>query len=379
MSEINFEDTGLLDGTEGPDRAARLQLLQRLLDDGATLEEMSRAVAEDRLALLPLERRLGGRYTAQEIEEQSGLPAVLLLRMRRLVGLPEAGPNDRVFGEVEVQQARSVKLFLDAGFELDVLEELTRVIGEATSRIAMSVTAAFGNTFLQAGDNELDVAERFDDLAEQLTPALSPVLIGTFNAHLRESIHRGMIGALERQAGHIQEATELSVCFADLVGFTRLGGELEVQELGFLANRLASLAGDRAVTPVRLIKTLGDAVMLVSTNTSALIEAALGLVMDAEQAEMPSLRSGIALGEAVQRSGDYFGHSVNLASRVTGVARPGSVLCTEQVRDAAPDDFEWTRAGSFRLKGIHEPVPLYRARELGARPPATSKQRADRR
>jgi hypothetical protein len=73
-------------------------------------------VAEDRLALLPLERRLGGRFTAQEIEAQTGLPALLLLRMRRLVGLPEAGPNDRVFGEDEVQQAHSVKLFLDAGF-----------------------------------------------------------------------------------------------------------------------------------------------------------------------------------------------------------------------------------------------------------------------
>jgi len=60
---------------------------------------------------------------------------------------------------------------------------------------------------------------------------------------------------------------------------------------------------------------------------------------------------------------------------VTGVARPGSVLCTEQVRDSAPDAFDWTRAGHFRLKGIHEPVALYRARPLSA----TSKSREDRR
>ena len=375
MPKIDFETAGLLDGVEGSDRDARRELLQRLVDDGASLEEISKAVAEDRLALLPLERRLGGRFTAQEIETQTGLPAPLLLRMRRLVGLPEAGPNDRVFGEDEVAQARSVKLFLEAGFTIDVLSELTRVVGEATSRIAASVTAAFGNTFLQPGDNELDVAERFDALAEQLTPALEPVLIGTFNAHLRESIHRGMIGALERQQGRIQETVEMSVCFADLVGFTRLGGELEVQELGSVAGRLAGLAGDRAIPPVRLIKTLGDAVMLVSPNPAALVEAALQLNADAEAAELPSLRSGIALGESVQRSGDYYGPSVNLASRVTGVARPGSVLCTEQVRDAAPDAFEWTRAGHFRLKGIPEPVPLFRARQLDA----TSKRREDRR
>jgi class 3 adenylate cyclase len=74
------------------------------------------------------------------------------------------------------------------------------------------------------------------------------------------------------------------------------------------------------------------------------------------------LRSGIALGPALQRAGDYYGHSVNLASRVTGIARAASVLCTQEVRDAAPDDYEWSFAGRHRLKGLPEPVPLHRAR-----------------
>ena len=79
---------------------------------------------------------------------------------------------------------------------------------------------------------------------------------------------------------------------------------------------------------------------------------------------MPSLRAGVAFGPRSQRAGDFYGHAVNLASRVTGVARPGSVLCTEEVRDAAPKEFDWSFARRYRLKGMSEPVPLYRARRL---------------
>jgi adenylate cyclase len=154
----------------------------------------------------------------------------------------------------------------------------------------------------------------------------------------------------------------MAVCFADLVGFTRLGGEVEVQELGSVAGRLADLAAAATTTQVRLVKTIGDAAMFVSTEPAALVETALELVEAVEEAELPSLRAGIALGPAHPRAGDYFGHSVNLASRVTGIARPGSVLCTADVREAARDAVEWSFAGRHRLKGVHEPVRLYRAR-----------------
>ncbi|MGZ4350065.1 MAG: adenylate/guanylate cyclase domain-containing protein, partial [Solirubrobacteraceae bacterium] len=81
---------------------------------------------------------------------------------------------------------------------------------------------------------------------------------------------------------------------------------------------------------------------------------------------LPSLRAGVAFGPALVRAGDYFGNSVNLASRVTGVARPGSVLCTREVRDAARDDFDWSPAGRHKLKGVTGPTPLYRARHKHA-------------
>jgi adenylate cyclase len=170
------------------------------------------------------------------------------------------------------------------------------------------------------------------------------------------------------------------VCFADLVGFTRLGGEVEGQELGTLANRLAELAGEAAAAPTRLVKTIGDAAMLVSREVPPLVEAALELVAAAEREDLPALRAGIAHGPATVRAGDFYGNSVNLASRVTGVARPGSVLCTEDVRDAAAEQFDWSFAGKHRLKGVSHPIPLYRARPLAAAPhgEAAKKRPADR-
>jgi adenylate cyclase len=113
---------------------------------------------------------------------------------------------------------------------------------------------------------------------------------------------------------------------------------------------------------VRLIKTIGDAAMFVSADPGPLVEVALELVEAFEEEELPSLRAGIALGTAVIRAGDYYGNSVNLASRVTGVARPGSVLCTREVRDAARERFSWSAAGRHKLKGVAGATPLFRPR-----------------
>jgi adenylate cyclase len=376
---MDFAAEGLLDGLDGEAREARSQLLQRLAADGVGLEEMKAAIAEDRLALLPVERVLGGRHTAREIEEKTGVPAALMVRIRRLLGLPEPGPNDRVFGDEDVEAAQATRMFLDIGFGEDAIVELTRVLGEGMGRLAATTTASFVETFLQAGDSEDEVATRFAQLAELLTPALKPILVGAFNQHLRESVRRGILGRAELETGQFPDALETAVCFADLVGFTRLGGEVEVQELGSVAGGLARLAGEVTVPPVRLIKTIGDAAMFVSSEPAPLVEVALALVEAIQAAELPSLRAGVASGPALLRAGDFYGHTVNLASRVTGIARPGSVLCTEDVRDAASEAFEWSFAGRYRLKGIAEPVPLYRPRrsQPDSDPPA-DKRRAKR-
>lgn len=155
----------------------------------------------------------------------------------------------------------------------------------------------------------------------------------------------------------------VTVAFADLVGFTRLGTEVDTAELGAVAGRLATLATDVAKSPVRLVKSLGDAVMLVSADADALLDAVLRLV-DAAEAEdgLPELRAGVATGLALSRGGDWYGHTVNLASRLTGLARPCSVLATREVREAAQRERQWSFAGERRVKGVREPVRLYRVR-----------------
>jgi len=362
---MDFAAAGLLDNVGGEERAARERLLTRLARDGFSEDELRTAVRENRLALLPVDRILGGTYTADEIEARTGLPAATMRRLRRLQGLPEPASDDRVFSDEDIEAARSTKLFLDAGFDQDRIVEITRVLGEGMARLSATITAAFVETFLQAGDSEAEVAERFAVLAEQLTPAFGPVLMAGFQTHLRDSVQRGMLGLAELEAGDIAGAQEIAVCFADLVGFTRLGGQVEVRELGSVAGRLASLSASLTKPPVRLIKTIGDAAMFVSADPGPLVEVALELVEAFEEEELPSLRAGIALGTAVIRAGDYYGNSVNLASRVTGVARPGSVLCTREVRDAARERFSWSAAGRHKLKGVAGATPLFRPRHGG--------------
>ena len=188
-----------IDGLEGEERTQRRRLLARLAAEGFTAEELDRAIAEDRLALLPVDRVLGAVHTAREIERQTGLSARLLVRMRRLSGLPE--PDERVFSEDDVETARATNRFSDSGIDEDSINETTAVLGEGMARVAATITAQFMETFLQAGDSEAEVAQRFAMLARELTPAFAPVLSASFTAHLRASVARGVSGRAELTSG----------------------------------------------------------------------------------------------------------------------------------------------------------------------------------
>jgi adenylate cyclase len=108
--------------------------------------------------------------------------------------------------------------------------------------------------------------------------------------------------------------------------------------------------------------------MLSSPEPEPLLEAALSLLdaADAQGGNFPQLRAGVAIGPALSRAGDWFGRPVNLASRITAVARPGSLLAEREVRDAASGTYRWSYAGERRLRGIRGAVPLFRARRLSA-------------
>jgi adenylate cyclase len=362
---IDFEAEGLLKGTRGRARQARRELLAELVDDGATLDELRRAAEEDRLILLPVERLLEGggpRYTSTEVAEQVGVDVELLRFLRRAIGLPTPEPGEAAFTKADVEAARRVKSMVDAGLPVDELLEVTRAIGVAMSQVTAASRSLVGRAMVRPGDSELDVARRYLGAAQTLRPLMGPTLEYFFDLQLREQLRSDAFGGAELAAGRAARSEEMGACFADLVGFTRFGERLDPEDLGALVGQLTQMAAEVAVTPVRLVKMIGDAAMLVSSDTSALVEAGLSLVEAAEALDFPQLRAGIAHGPAVPRAGDWYGRPVNLASRITEIAYPGSVLCSAEVREAAADGYRWSYAGRRRLKGIKGSIELFRVR-----------------
>jgi adenylate cyclase len=369
--EIDFEAEGLLQGTSGEAREGRRRLLEELAADGVSLEELRRAVAEDRLALLPVERLLGGvgpRYTADQVTELSGLDPQVLRFFRQAIGLPAPEHGQVAFTEADLEAARRMMAMMDAGLRIDQLLEVTRTMTVAMDQIAAASRAAVLSVVVHTGDTELDVAHRFREAVLKLSPMVGPTLQYSFDVHLLEQLRSDVLGSSQISAGRLAASEEISVCFADLVGFTRFGERLDPEHLGALVGRLGELAGEVAVAPVRLVKMIGDAAMLVSSDTAALVNAALALVesADREPREFPQLRAGIACGATVPRAGDWYGRPVNLASRITAIAYPSSVLVSEDVREAAGERFLWSEAGPKQLKGFERPVELYRARRRGS-------------
>jgi adenylate cyclase len=261
-----------------------------------------------------------------------------------------------------------VKAFLDAGLPEDGILQVARTIGLGTARIAEANRELIVRTLMQPGDTERDLALRFAAAAENLMPLIEPTLVHALRAHTLEQVRRDVIGATDLASGEMGATSEVSVCFADLVGFTKLGEQIAPEELGAVAGRLEVMATAVAQPPVRLVKLIGDAAMLVSGDAAAMTDAALRLVEAAERegSRFPRLRAGIARGSAVVQAGDYYGRPVNLASRLTGVARPGSVLVDESAKEAVSEGFRCSYAGERRLKGFDSRVKMFRARRVGA-------------
>jgi adenylate cyclase len=365
--DVDFAAEGLLDGLSGGERDARLDLLRRLYESGVSLDELRRAVEEERLALLPVERLLAAgdcRYTEADIAKRSGVPLEFLREDYRALGLPLAEPGERAFSDDDLEAARQLRLLLDSGLDEDGVLEVARVVGDGMARAAEAIGSVVGRSLLRPGDTELDLGRRYAEAARSLTGVAAGQFEYVFKLHLRDFIRNEVVGRAELETGEFPGSETITVCFADLVGFTKLGEQLPPDELGRVAGRLAKMAADVVSPPVKLVKTIGDAAMLVSPESPPMLDAAINLVSLANEAgeDFPQLRSGVARGEAVGRGGDWYGRPVNVASRVTAIARPGSVLATDSVHEDAADRYMWSPAGRRRLKGVAHPVPLFRAR-----------------
>jgi adenylate cyclase len=363
---VDWEAEGLLD--ELPDdraREARRELLDELHEEGVPLEELRQAVEEQRLALLPVERLLGGepRHTAREVADRAGLDLDTLLATRRALGLPVPGPDDTALGDEDLEAAEIQAKVSSAGFQTEHLQETNRVLGRGIARYVEALRTTISESLLEPDVDELELGRRFTSLAGELVPLNAPWMDYVFRLHLRQMLRNEAVTLQERAAGRGDERTA-AIAFADLVGFTELGQTVDVTELSDVAGNLQRMAGELVDPPVRLVKVIGDAVMLVAPEPGDLVATAVRLVERAEATEgFPPLRAGVAFGPAANHFGDWFGSTVNLASRLTARARPSSVLVTQDVRDALEGDgYAISSAGQKRLKGIAEPVKTYRVR-----------------
>jgi adenylate cyclase len=364
--EIDFAAAGLLDGLEGTDREDRLALLRELAREGVPLEVLRRTTESGTVVFLPADRVIGGpqRYTAAQVAELSGVDLEFLLASRRAMGLPIPDPDEAAFTDNDVDAARRSQVARAAGLTDEDLLELLRVLSRGLAQAAETMRALPLKLVLRAGIGEHELALHYREAVAQLYPLVDPLMSNLLASHLRQATANEMIGAVERTGGRLPGSRVVAVCFADLVGFTRLGEEVPPGELGRLATRLEALALDVAGAPVRLVKTIGDAAMMTAPEPEPLLDAALELIgaAEAEGGDFPQLRVGGALGLAVHSAGDWFGRPVNLASRITSIARPGSLLVDRELRESAGARYRTSFAGQRRLRGIREPVALFRVR-----------------
>jgi len=366
----DWEGDGLLEGLEAPARAERSALLDQLAAEGVHAEELREAVRDGRLAALSAELLLGGpaHLSAHEVAERSGLDLELLLGLRRANGTPVSDPDALLFNDTDMELSRLTAELTRSGLSTEQIKDTARVMASALRPLADAMTAVISELSYAPDLSEAELSERFREQVERFGPFIGPLLEANIALHLRAAVRDAAIAAAEEASGaQLPGTRRITVAFADLVGFTRLGEELPPDELERVASRLGALTSELLHPPVRLVKTIGDAVMLASPDPGALIDATLELVeaADAAGAAFPQLRAGIASGTAVARAGDWFGRPVNLASRLTALARAGSVLATRDVRDGdGSGRHRWSEAGVRRIRGVPEPVPLYRVRRL---------------
>lgn len=364
----DFEAEGLLDGLTGEEREVRLRLLEFLwTEEGVDLETLRTESVANRLALLPADLaigRPGHRFTPVEVAEQAGITVNELQKLIAALGFPPPAEDDRILGRQDVRAAKRLRKFMDAGLPFDNMLAVTRVVGSSAARIAQVHRDLVSTDIVSPDADEYEAAMQLREAARELLPMGEEAVTYALRSHFVDQL-RSQVMAMDTPGWFGSGgAVEVSVCFADLVGFTRLGERSELEQIGTVAKLLESVAIEVTNPEVRLVKLIGDAAMLVSEDGAALFDAALRFIEVGRDAgsELPALRVGVARGLATPQVGDWFGNPVNLASRITEAARPDSVLAEAAAVEAAGDAFRYSRVGEHKFKGLKRPVRLFRVR-----------------
>ncbi|WP_157514754.1 adenylate/guanylate cyclase domain-containing protein [Nocardioides sp. J54] len=305
------------------------------------------------------------QLTAAEVAERAGLPLGRARRLWRTLGFPEQG-DAPAYTEADVEALRLVTDLVGEGIiDFDIALNVARGVGLSMSRLADwevgELVHHVDEAFVEHGGDEdgtpVDwVLERFGQRFEEL-------LIYAWRRHLAAAVARmESLRAIDADP----HTTDLSVGFADIVGFTALSNEVSRDRIGELVEIFEARCGDViARENGRLIKSMGDAVLYVNDDPLAAFATAEGIInVIGRDPRMPDVRVGLATGGVVLRLGDVFGPPVNLAARLTQVARRNRIIVDHATADLLPADQIESRPlppRPVRGFGVVEPVAVRRA------------------
>ena len=273
------------------------------------------------------------RHTRFEVADAAGMSPVVARRHWRALGFANVADDARVLTDADIRSLREMKAMLDTGLVTeDEAIRVTRALGQTMARLAEWFAEELIDR-VRAEDDAPDtdrMRAAYDTIKAGL-PTMESLLRYTWRRHLAAVVTRVAETTAEGDAPY----QTLAVGFADLVSFTRLSRRIELDDLADLVNSFEAIAADIvAAYHGRLVKTLGDEVLFVAEEPVAATEIALQLVERlGAHPEIPEIRVGMAYGEVLGRLGDVFGTTVNLASRLTSIAAPGTIVIDRALRE----------------------------------------------
>jgi adenylate cyclase len=305
-------------------------------------------------------------YTAVELAEETGVDLEQARRLWRALGFPEHGAA-KAFTKGDAHALSTLVGVVDAGLiDFDLAIHLTRAVGQTMARLSdWEVSALLTRVLELARDGATEDSDQMAiglRMIQEFSEPFEELLVYVWKRHLAAAVARTeALGAREEDV----HTSRLTVGFADIVQFTALSNELSEQRIGDLVELFEARCADVvAVQGGRVIKSIGDSVLFVHADPIAAYEIAEGIItVVGRDSRMPDVRVGLASGLVVLRLGDVFGPPVNMAARLTSVARRNRVIVDAATADLLPDDqFETRRLPGRPVRGfgIVEPVAVRR-------------------
>ncbi len=351
------------DGAWAPAALGKARLIRRLRERGYTLEQIRRATDDGRLAfgrILELFEAGGEGLTRHEAARRTGLDEETVEQIAAGLWVGPDEPLDAVALELLSYVAAAVA----AGLPVEAMQQLTRVYAQAIGQIADAevrlVHLYVHEPLMRSGGSAGEMADTMLSVAEGLLPLSTQLLEQLHRRMLLHYIDQDVVGHMEGELSPEDEEVgrmRVAIAFADLAGYTQMTEDLGDRHAldvvhRFLAQVTATLPDD-----ARMVKTIGDEVMVVGPDPTALANWARRL---GELVSEPSPRAAVHYGYAQYREGDYFGREVNLAARVQAESGAGEVLVTRAVVEASGDSLRFEPLAEVRLRGFSQPTELFR-------------------